>query len=240
MRLNHFLAQAGAASRRSSETLIRAGRVRVNDRIVADPAFTVSEADRIQVDGEPLALSATRDFTYIMLHKPVGVISAMIPSRVQEPCLKDLVQVPERIFPVGRLDQDSCGLILLTNDGELAFRLTHPRFHVSKEYLVRVNRVIHPREWEKLARGAVIDDRPVQVEEIIAVSQNQLRIVLHEGRKHIVRRLMGALGFHVTELKRTRIGSLHLGKLGRGRWRKLKPNEIKLLKDVCGEANQVR
>ncbi|MBM3327992.1 MAG: rRNA pseudouridine synthase [Calditrichaeota bacterium] len=233
MRLSRFLALAGAASRRSAEDLICAGRVRVGGKVVLDPATGVEETSDITLDGAPLEIARAR--TYIIYHKPAGVITTLAKSR--EPGLslpEALPDLPERLFPVGRLDRETTGLLILTDDGDLAFRLIHPRHEVEKEYLVRLNRPLGSRDFERIRKGIIIDERKVEVSALLPAPGGRCRVVIHEGRKHIVRRLFRELKLTVVELKRTRIGPVALGRLGVGRWRKLTPGEVQRLKQTAG------
>jgi 23S rRNA pseudouridine2605 synthase len=228
-RLGKFLADAGIASRRHAEKLIADGEVTVNGRIITDPATAVSPDDMVTCGGEAVKSRSAGDFVYLMLHKPVGVVSTMSPGAEKGPCLADLITVPEHVHPVGRLDRDTSGLILMTNNGGLTLHLTHPSHEIEKEYHVKLHRQIQPRDWDKIGRGIVIDDRKVRVKDLGLVKGGRLSIVITEGRNRIVRRLFGSLKYNVAELKRVRIGPVSLGHLGIGRWRKLTPKEIELL-----------
>lgn len=224
MRLVKFLASAGIASRRAVEKIIAEGRVSVNGKVVFDPACGVEDQDVIEFDGSPV--KKHHGFKYAIFHKPVGVVSTMTLSRETGPCLADFVKTSVRLFPVGRLDRGSSGLILLTNDGELTYRLTHPKHNVTKEYSVRLNKILTSHQYKAILKGVRIDGRIVFVDQITHITGKKLNLVIHEGRKRIVRRMFGALGYEVQELKRVRIGDLGLGKLAVGRWRYLSESEI--------------
>lgn len=226
MRLNRFLATAGLGSRRSVETLVFNGHISINDRVVTNPGIKVSLSDQVRYKGQLVVVPDDSKIVCIMLNKPVGVVSTMSIGKEKGSCLTDLVNYPSRVFPVGRLDRDSSGLLLLTNDGELAFKLTHPRFRIEKEYLVKVDRPLTDRDYQRIARGVLVDSRKVTVEDMTHAKGGRISIVIHEGRKRIIRRMMGEVGLKVVELKRIRIGSLHLGRLSTGKWRKVKPSEI--------------
>jgi len=232
LRLSRFLSSSGIASRRACERIIAAGRVKVNRQIVTDPALDVSEEDDIEVDDQPVSKLKSNEFVYIMLHKPVGVVSTMSIGRESGQCLSDLVKYPKRVFPVGRLDMDSSGLILLTNDGNLTYQLIHPRYHVEKEYLIKTSRLLTPRKLIQLTRGVTVDGRVVEVDKAVFAEGRYIALTIHEGRKHIIHRLMREIGFRVIELKRIRIGPVHLGKLSAGRWRKLTSVEVKRLTEA--------
>lgn len=232
-RLQKILAQAGVASRRGSEKLIEAGRVAINGRVVtalgtkADP-----RRDTITVDGA--IISQAEPPVYIILHKPPGVLSAASDERGRTTVV-DLVDAPQRIYPVGRLDLPSEGLILLTNDGELTKRLTHPRYGVEKEYRVLVRGQPSAAVLERWRAGGIeVDGRPVTgavVELLDREGQDSwLRIVLTEGRKREIREVGKALGHPVKTLRRLRIGPLRLGDLKPGQWRHLTPAELARLK----------
>ena len=234
-RLQKVMARAGVASRRKSEELIRQGRVAVNGRVVRELGTRVDPArDVITVDGEPLRLRAQH--TYILLHKPPGVITT-VHDPWGRPTVLDLVQTEARVFPVGRLDANSEGLVLLTDDGELAYRLTHPRFEHEKEYHVLVAGRPTRRTLERLRRGVRLEDgvtAPAKVEVLRRAGRNTwLRIVLHEGRKRQIRRMAEAVGHPVRRLIRVRIGPLRLGNLAPGEWRHLTRREVEALREVA-------
>ncbi|MCX6708071.1 MAG: pseudouridine synthase [Candidatus Woesearchaeota archaeon] len=223
-RVQKILAQAGVASRRKCEDLIANGRVLVNKKVIklgdkADP-----DKDKIIVNGRAIVLEKK---VYIMLNKPKDYVTTVS----EEYCMKtvmDLVKVPERVFPVGRLDKNTEGLLLFTNDGDLANKLTHPRYEVEKEYFVLLDRVLSERKMEELKGGIVIDDKKVNLSGI-DVSGNKVILKIREGRKHVVRRLFEQLGFFVKRLVRTRVASLELGDLRPGKWRFLTEIELRRL-----------
>jgi 23S rRNA pseudouridine2605 synthase len=224
MRLGKFVASAGVASRRASEELIRAGRVTVNGERVMDPARDVTQADTVAVDRRAIRLPEAR--VVYALNKPVGVLStARDPQR--RPTVVSLVPEPERLYPVGRLDADSSGLILLTNDGELAHRLTHPRFEVSKTYLADVaNPPVRGSAVRALRAGVTLDGGRTAPAEVRRVSPGRLLIAIHEGRNRQVRRMCEAVGHRVKALQRVGFGPLELGDLPVGRYRRLTDREV--------------
>ncbi len=230
-RLQKVLAQAGIASRRQSEELIRAGRVQVNGVVVTEMGMQVDPAvDRITVDGKPLAGQLVS--IYIMLHKPRGYLSTAQDERGRRTVL-DLVSVAERIYPVGRLDLESEGLILLTNDGELTHLLTHPRYEHEKEYRVLVQGQPSEEALRRLWEGIALEDglaRTDEVELLEGGASSWLRLVIHEGRKHLIRRMCDAIGHPVLRLIRTRIGPLCLDALPAGQYRSLTESEVEKLK----------
>jgi 23S rRNA pseudouridine2605 synthase len=236
-RLQKLLAQAGFGSRRACEELIAQGRVTVNGRRAtlgekADPARAV-----VALDGEPLA--TPEHFTYILLHKPRGVVSSLEPQG-ERPTVRSLVPIEERVYPVGRLDLDSEGLILLTNDGRLTEVLTHPRYETEKEYRVLVRGEADQKQIEAWRRGVMIRDErseklvrtaPAQVwRDQTTASATWLRVVMHEGRKHEIREIGLAIGLPVQRLIRVRLGPLTLGVLKVGEWRHLTDDEVTQLR----------
>ncbi len=231
-RLQKVLASAGIASRRDCEALIAAGRVTVNGRVVVVPGTRVDlEHDEVRVDGQPIRMPAKR--TYIMLHKPAGVVSTAEDTHGR-PTVLDLVDVPARVFPVGRLDIDSEGLILLTDDGELAYALTHPSFEVEKEYRVLLDRPLTPEALRSWRNGVLLDGEmtaPAWVELIGTAPEGVwVRIVLREGRKRQIRAVAKLLGYEVRRLIRVREGNLSLGDLPPRSWRYLTDEEVAALR----------
>ncbi len=231
-RLQKVLASAGIASRRDCEELIAAGRVTVNGRVVTVPGTRVDlEHDEVLVDGQPLRMPAKR--TYIMLHKPAGVVSTAEDTHGR-PTVVDLVDVPARVFPVGRLDLDSEGLILLTDDGELAYALTHPSFEVEKEYRVLLDRALTPDALRSWRNGVLLEGEmtaPAWVELLETTPEGVwVRIVLREGRKRQIRAVARLLGYEVRRLIRVREGPLQLGDLPPRAWRHLTDEEVAALR----------
>lgn len=236
MRLQKALAEAGFASRRASEDLIRAGRVTVDGIVAELGASADPDTQIIAVDGRAIAIEAKE---YWLLNKPAGVLSAVTDARGRR-TVTDLVPTRVRVFPVGRLDLDSTGLVLLTNDGDLAGRLLHPRFHVEKEYIVRVRGVVREAALAALRRGVLLEDgmtAPAQVH-LLEVTrpagsgpQTALRIILHEGRKRQVRRMMETVGHRVVALHRTRFDVLTDAGLLPGQARRLSAEELEKLRE---------
>ncbi|WDT94384.1 rRNA pseudouridine synthase [Thermoleophilum album] len=233
MRLAKYLARCGVASRRASEQLVRAGRVQVAGQTVTDPARHVEQGVEVTVDGRAVRPEPLEVW---VLNKPRGVVSTARDPQGR-PTVVDLVPSPRRLYPVGRLDADSTGLLVLTNDGRLAERLMHPRYGVERVYRVRV---VPPRVdrslAERLERGVRLDDGPARALRARVVGRGELEIVMGEGRKREVRRMLDAVGRRVVELERIRIGPLDLAALGlgRGRARRLGEREIALLKRAAG------
>jgi len=236
-RLQKILARAGFGSRRACEELIRQGRVLVNGQPArigqkADPG-----RDLITVDGKPLRLR--RKHTYVMLNKPPGVLSDEGDGSGRLPTARELVSLPGYLFPVGRLDLRSEGLLLLTDDGELANRLTHPRYAHEREYLVLVEGEPDQAALERWREGVFLDGRltaPAQVTIVEkAEGKTWLRVILREGRKRQIRRVGAMLGYPVLRLIRVRIGTLRLGDLQPGEWRTLTPEELQELRSILTE-----
>lgn len=229
-RLQKLIARAGVASRRRAEELIRAGRVRVNGRVVTELGTKADpEKDRITVNGRELPSPRKR---YLLLHKPRGYVTTLYDPQGR-PTILDLVPPGERVFPVGRLDMDSEGLLLLTNDGRLAYLLTHPRFQVRKEYDVWVRGEPTARDLALLTHGVTLEDGTARARSVQVLGPwkdgMRLRVTMTEGRKREVRRLFAALGFTVERLIRRRVGPVALGSLPPGQIRSLTAEEIAAL-----------
>jgi 23S rRNA pseudouridine2605 synthase len=234
------MAHAGVASRRKSEELIQQGRVTVNGQVVTQLGTKVDVTqDEIRLDGNLLEIAPVR--VYIMLNKPRGVLSSMEDDRGRR-ALGDLVQSTSRLFPVGRLDATSEGLILLTDDGELTHLLTHPRYRHDKEYLVLVNGSPSDKTLEAWCRGVILEGQPTAPARVTLLKRNRdstlVRVVMREGRKRQIREVASILGHPVLELKRIRLGPLQLGTLQPGQWRHLTPNEIQKLEALKKQARQ--
>jgi 23S rRNA pseudouridine2605 synthase len=227
MRLGKFLAHAGVASRRAAEDIVREGRVTVDGEVVTDPAREVGESHAVALDGrrvepEPHEVHA--------LNKPAGVVSTARDTHGR-PTVVQLVRSPRRLYPVGRLDADSTGLILLTNDGELAERLTHPRYGVKKVYRARVTPGrLSPRALQALKHGVELDDGPTAPAQVRQAARGVVEIAVREGRKRQVRRMLEAVGHRVVELERVAFGPLGLRGLEPGKSRRLTKAEVERLR----------
>jgi 23S rRNA pseudouridine2605 synthase len=225
VRLAKYLARAGVASRRGGEQVIADGRVTVDGEVVTDPARPVDADADVRVDGSPVSAESTETWA---LHKPAGVVStASEPGRRR--AVTDLVESAARLYPVGRLDADSTGLILLSNDGELANRITHPRYEVPKTYRVELRRPPSQRELERLRRGVRLEDGPTAPATVQRTGEREIEITIHEGRNRQVRRMAEAVDNQVIALQRLRIGSLELGALRSGEARRLDEEEVRRL-----------
>jgi 23S rRNA pseudouridine2605 synthase len=226
VRLAKYLAHAGVASRRKSEELIAKGLVTVGGEVVTDPARDVDERSDVRVKGTPIEAEAREVW---MVNKPAGVVStASEPG--ERRAVVELVESRVRLYPVGRLDADSTGLLLLTNDGALANRLTHPRYEVPKTYRARLDRAPRKRELERLREGVELEDGPTAPAAVRQVSDREIEIVLREGRNRQVRRMVEAVGNKVVDLQRIAFGPLRLGNLGEGKSRQLNSGEVEKLR----------
>jgi 23S rRNA pseudouridine2605 synthase len=229
-RLQKVLSQLGVASRRRSEELIAAGRVTVNGRVARLGQRIRPERDHVCVDGRPIGVAPER--VYWLLHKPKGVLSS-VHDPLGRPVVVQFVPRDPKVFPVGRLDADSEGLIILTNDGALAYLLTHPSFEVEKEYLVKVEGVPSPGALAKLRQGVALEDGRSPSARVGVLGPGLLRIVVHEGRKRVVRRMCEAVGYPVQRLIRTRIGPLRDPSLRPGEFRELEIKEVRALSEAA-------
>ena len=240
IRLQKVLAAAGVASRRTCEEMIAQGRVAVNGKQVREPGTRVDpKHDSVSVDGEVVPLTRPPKPIYIMLNKPAGVISTVTDPHAEKTVLELVGTLPGRVYPIGRLDADSTGLILLTNDGEFANRLTHPRYHVPKVYRVRVRGFLDRAAAIKLTEGIELPDgrtAPAEMKFVEFDAATRCTIVemtLYEGRNRQVRRMMEAVGHPVRELTRIAFGNVRLKGLLPGTWRKLKPEEVEGLLEMA-------
>ncbi|MDN5724645.1 MAG: rRNA pseudouridine synthase [Propionibacteriales bacterium] len=238
VRLQKVLAQAGVASRRASENMISQGRVEVNGNLVTEQGLRIDpDTDVVRVDGS--RIPPPRRHAYLVINKPRGVVSTMDDPEGR-PTLSDyLVGRKDRLFHVGRLDTDTEGLLILTNDGDFAHKLAHPRFRVQKTYLAEVAGVVEKPTIAKLRKGIRLEDGPVKPDSVKLVSwakdRSMVQIVLHEGRNRIVRRTMESVGHPVRRLSRTQLGPVRLGRLGVGELRDLTSGELGTLLDVIAD-----
>ncbi|KIL38200.1 RNA pseudouridine synthase [Gordoniibacillus kamchatkensis] len=236
-RLQKVLAEAGVASRRKSEELIASGRVEVNGQTVTALGVKVDPAkDVIKVDGKPISGQSK---VYVLLHKPKGVITSVSDPGGRKVVTDFLHGIKERVFPVGRLDYDTEGLLILTNDGELANLLTHPKYHVPRTYHATIEGVPHGTVLDKLRSGVKLEDgmtAPAEVEYVDVDPENKrtvLSITIREGRNRQVRRMLEAVHFPVVRLKRVQYGPIELSGLARGKFRHLRADEVKLLRETA-------
>ncbi|MHB8670011.1 MAG: pseudouridine synthase [Acidimicrobiales bacterium] len=228
-RLQKVLARAGFGSRRASEELVAAGRVRVNGEVAGLGRRVDLARDRVTVDGVPVAIRP--GLVYYLLNKPRGVVTTASDPQGR-PTVLDLVPLEPRVFPVGRLDVDTEGLLLLTNDGDLAHRLAHPSFGIEKEYLAEVEGVPAPGALRRLRQGVQLDDGVTAPARAALVPPRGLRLVIHEGRNRQVRRMCAAVGHPVSRLVRVRLGPLADRNLDPGGWRPLTGAEVRALQEA--------
>ena len=233
MRLNAFLARAGVASRRGADELIKAGRVTVNGDAGQLNTF-VESRDRVELDGRRVEL---QPLTYVLLNKPAGTVTTARDPQGRRTVV-DLVDHTARVVPVGRLDVDTTGALLLTNDGELAHRLAHPRYEVEKVYEARVEDDPTEEALERLRAGIDLDDGPTAPAEARLLRPGTVELSIHEGRKHQVKRMLAAVGHPVTRLHRSRYAGLTLEGLEPGAWRELEPSEVMRLRNPAPPPRQ--
>jgi len=232
IRLNKYLSSAGIGSRRKCDDYIAEGRITVNGNIVKTLGIKIDEfRDKITFDGKEV--KSEQKLVYLILNKPKGVITSA-KDEYERNTVLDLIPLNIRIFPVGRLDQDTTGLLLLTNDGELSNKLMHPKFKIPKTYHVLLDRIIQPKDQYHFERGILLDDRktaPCKLSEIRIIDNcSFLEVILHEGRKRQIRRMFDELGYNVVDLDRIGFGPLNLTGIKRGEWRYLSKEEIGRLK----------
>jgi 23S rRNA pseudouridine2605 synthase len=226
MRLAKYLAHGGVASRRKAEELIAKGLVTVGGAVVTDPARDVDDGDDVRVNGAPVGAEPREVW---VVNKPAGVVSTAREPGARR-AVVELVDSRARLYPVGRLDADSIGLLLLTNDGPLANRLTHPRYEVPKTYRARLAKPPSKRALARLRQGVELDDGPTAPAQVRQVADREIEIVLREGRNRQVRRMVEAVGNRVVELKRVAFGLLRLGTLAEGEARRLTDAEVEELR----------
>ena len=232
MRLQKYLAACGVASRRRAEEMIQAGLVQVNGVTVREMGVQVGEGDVVAVEGRPVAPET--DKRYVLYYKPVGEVTTVSDPEGRPTVLDHFRDFPVRLYPVGRLDIDSEGLLLLTNDGELTNRLTHPRHEVEKRYIARVSNQVGAAELARLRAGVMLEGRKTAPAKVSVLREDpfstDLLITLHEGRNRQIRRMVEAVGHQVVRLKRVQYGTVTLGNLQRGQWRELSPEEVASLR----------
>lgn len=238
-RLQKVMAHAGVASRRKAEKLIAEGHVKVNGKVVKELGTKVSDSDEVKVDEVPISKEVP---VYYLLYKPRGVITAVTDDKHRKTVIDLLAGVTERIYPVGRLDYDTSGLLLLTNDGDLDNRLTHPKYEVDKTYVAKVKGNITNDDMKKLRTGIVIDGRKTASAKATVIRGNHsntiVSLTIHEGRNHQVKKMFSALGHPVEKLSRQSYGFLNLDGLQPGDYRRLKPHEIEELKKMVQNENR--
>jgi 23S rRNA pseudouridine2605 synthase len=231
MRINKYIAGAGITSRRKADELIRRGQVTVNGKKMTEPGYDVRPGDTVSVEGREIRSEEKK--VYYLLNKPIGVITSVNDEEGRYTVVDLMQDVEQRVFPVGRLDYNTSGLLFMTNDGDFAYHLTHPKNHVGKTYIVRIAGNITKGKVERLRRGVDIGGyvtRPADVEVIMWTKHStQLRVTLHEGKNRQIRRMFAAVGHPVQELTRISYGNVTLGHLKAGQYRKLNPSEVNYL-----------
>lgn len=234
MRINKYLASCGLGSRRKVEELVQNNKVKVNGKVVSSLAFSVSEKDQVEVDGN--IVKPAQNFTYLMLHKPKGYITSTSDDRGRKTIMDLLPEEYKNLKPVGRLDYDSEGLLILTDDGDLAFNLTHPSHEVGKTYVVKIEGKISEGELAVLRAGVVIEGQRLSKCKVKKLEEKdnktKLEITIFEGKNRQVRKMLEAVGYLVIFLKRTKIGELRLSGVDRGKFRSLDESEIAYLKSL--------
>ncbi|OIN94926.1 MAG: pseudouridine synthase [Deltaproteobacteria bacterium CG1_02_45_11] len=222
MRLQKFLSQAGVCSRRRGEKYIKDGRVKVDGKVITKLGAKIDpDLDRIEVDGKPVTVQA--DLIYIALNKPKGYVTSC--RQADDKTVLDLLDIPERVYPVGRLDKDSTGLLILTNDGDLHQQLSHPSFDHEKEYEITLSKPLPDGALLKMEKGLPMMGTKTRPAKINKISSRRLHIVLKEGKNRQVRRMVRKVGGHITDLKRIRVSNIKLGRLAEGKWRYLTKKE---------------
>lgn len=234
MRLNKYIARAGVCSRRKADTLIEQGRVKIDGDVVKEYWYRVSEEDEVEVNGRVIS---PQRLQYVLLNKPKDTITTTDDERGRTTVM-DLVQLPERekqgLFPVGRLDRNTVGVLLLTNDGELAHRLMHPRYETKKLYVVRTKQPVKPHEIDALRRGVEVDGEVMRADRVTYVDPsrpNEIGLMLHEGRNRQIRRMMETFGHDIVHLERVNYAGLTAEGIHRGEWRRLQPHEVRRLRN---------
>jgi 23S rRNA pseudouridine2605 synthase len=228
MRIAKYLASCGLGSRRKSEELIKAGKVKINGQVDTDLSRQVDFSDLVEINNQKCEPKAK---VYYLVNKPKGVTSTVSDIHAKKTVI-ELVPEEPPVWPIGRLDKETEGLIILSNDGDLTQKLTHPSFGKKKEYIAILNRSLSEKELADIHKEIMLDDGPVKPDRIEKLSDNKYRIVVHEGRNRLVRRIFGHFGKEVIGLERTKIGNLKLDNLKRGEYRQLSAEEISELLDA--------
>lgn len=227
VRLQKYLASQGVASRRKCEEFISDGLVKVNGKVVTELGTKVDpEKDKVEINEQQIS-SIKEDYIYIMLNKPKGYITSLKQTDSNSPLVTDLISINERIYPVGRLDKDSSGLLLLTNDGDFANKLMHPSFEKEKEYIAVTEETVTKRMIERFEKGLIIDGYKTQPAIVKRIELTKISLVIKEGRNRQIRKMLSKVGNNVIELKRVRVNNLRLGGLKEGEYRNLTKGEVK-------------
>ncbi|PEN15082.1 RNA-binding protein [Longibacter salinarum] len=234
MRINKYISHAGVCSRRDADKLVEQGRVRLNGEVVTEHGTRVYPGQTVEVDGDRISL---KDFDYILLNKPKDTISTTDDPKGRKTVLEAAgisSDNPKGMFPVGRLDRNTTGVLLLTNDGDLAHRLMHPSYEIAKIYFVRTREPVKPHELDELQSGVELEDGLAAADRVTYIDQRlnktDVALEIHEGRNRQVRRMFEKLGHDIVQLDRPKYAGLTAGKLDRGRWRRLRPHEVRSLR----------
>jgi 23S rRNA pseudouridine2605 synthase len=237
MRLNKYIARSGVTSRRKADTLIDQGRVRINGEVVKEYWYQVQEGDTVEVNGRVIS---PREHVYVLLNKPKDTITTTDDEHDRDIVL-DLISLPDKdrlgLFPVGRLDRDTVGVLLVTNDGDMAHRLMHPSYEIDKLYVVRTRDLIQPHQLDQLRKGVELEDGMAAADQVTYVrpdDHHEIGLKLHEGRNRQIRRMMDALGHNVVHLERVNYAGLTAEGVRRGKWRRLKKHEVRALRRKVG------
>ena len=234
MRINKYIAQAGIASRRKADQLIMSGNVKVNGAVMKEPGYDVAEGDKVEVNGR--LLENRTKLEYVLINKPTGMVTTVSDDKDRLTVMEVVKDIDARLFPVGRLDYNTSGALLMTNDGEMAYKLTHPRHEVYKTYRARVAGVLSNEKVARLRKGVDIGGFVTSRAKVNVIKGNQhstiVEISIHEGKNRQVRKMFAAVGNPVQELERTAIGEIRLGHLKPGHYRKLTREEIQYLRSV--------
>lgn len=231
IRLQKYMADCGVDSRRKCEQIILGGKVKVNGKTVTELGVKVTDNDKVEVNGE-LIKPVTKK-VYIAMNKPVGYVTT-VSDEFGRPTVMNLVEdeIFTRVYPVGRLDFDTEGLLIMTNDGDLTYKLTHPKHVIFKTYVAVLNEVPQPKDIERLKKGVMVDGRKTQPAKLNWLKDNVIEISISEGRNRQVRKMFEAVGYEVISLQRISVGNINLGNIPLGRWRHLVPAEISYLKSL--------
>lgn len=234
MRINKYIAQAGIASRRKADDLIMNGNVKVNGAVMKEPGYDVADSDKVEVNGRLLGSPAKLE--YVLINKPTGMVTTVSDDKDRLTVMEVVKDIDARLFPVGRLDYNTSGALLMTNDGEMAYKLTHPKHEVYKTYRARVAGVLSNEKVARLRKGVDIGGFVTSRAKVNVIKGNQhstiVEISIHEGKNRQVRKMFAAVGNPVQELERTAIGEIRLGHLKPGHYRKLTREEIQYLRSV--------
>ena len=231
IRLNKYLAEKGIASRRKADDLIATGKIKVNGKVVSELGVKIdSEKDKVEVANE--VIEAQQELIYLMLNKPAGYVTSSEKTKTEPNIVMDLIPNTPRIFPVGRLDKETTGLLILTNDGVLAYRLTHPKFECEKEYEAELDNPLTGERIRKIEAGVKLEKAATKPTQVKQIGNAAARVIITEGKNRQVRKIFGKVGCEVLKLKRIRVKQLTLGNLAIGKWRKLTADEVKMLRDA--------